>query len=303
MMGRLRESLAVRLPRLYEAALASWRPRGLVDRVRRAERPHLPVTLLTFSGIAQLPLLCQSLLSLLRAWPGLPRVLVVSDGTLDAGALGEALGWWPGPLDLAPWRSLLAELPEPERGHLAGFAARTPSGAKLASIFATARRGPTLFVDTDVLWFRYPERIDRLKPLAEHGEGSAHLLLSEDLVPSYDRELVARRLPHLAEPPFYCCGFGYAEGDLLAACDLSGLLDEAGARGIWFTEQTILAEAARRIAPTPWPADEVACPIEDWRSLRPTFPGRPWVARHYVTPVRHLFWVDALALHLRRGRI
>jgi hypothetical protein len=303
MIHRIEGSLAVRLPRLYEAALASWRPRALAERVRLAGLPCRPVTLLTFAGFAQLPLLRQSLASLLRTWPALPRVLVVSDGTLDAGSLDEAVGWWPGPIELTSWRTLLDELPQPARRHLVAFAARTPSGAKLGAIFASARRGPTLFVDTDVLWFRYPERIDRLVPLSETSTDNAHLLLSEDLMPSYDRNLVARRLPHLADPPFYCCGFGYAEGDLLAACDLSELLEEAAIRGSWFTEQTVFAEAARQIAPAPWPADEVACPVDDWRTLRPTFPDRSWVARHYVTPVRHLFWLDALALHLGWGRI
>lgn len=282
------------MPRLYEAVLASWRP------PRVTSKPPLPVTLLTFCGSRQLPLLRECLISLLRSWPELPKVRVVSDGTLSPGELDVVLDWWPGELALEPWQRSVEALEQDTRS-IRRFAERQVTGRKLAAILASARREATLFVDTDVLWFRFPDHLTHLLDRHAPGTEPATLCLSEDLIPSYDPGLVGARLPHLETPPFYCCGFGFAAGDLLAACDLGEALAWAAERGVWFTEQTIFAEAARQIAPEPWPASEVACPTADWDSLRPTFRGQPWAARHYVTPVRHLFWLDALALRLGAG--
>ena len=112
----------------------------------------------------------------------------------------------------------------------------------------------------------------------------------------YDAALVPERLPHLTRPPYFCAGLLYAAGDVLAACDVSELLDFAAERGIGVTEQTILAQADHLPGGRTWPEEEIALWEEDRASLGPSFRGCPWAARHYVGAVRHIFWRDALAL-------
>lgn len=290
MISRLRRSLAFRLPRLYRGYLELRRPGRL------AARPGLPLTLLYFTGRDQLSLLRESLLSVHRAWPRLPELAVVSDGTLERADVEAFLPWWPGSLTAYDWRELLPNRPEGPDELLARFAGREVMGRKLSAIVALARRGPVLYSDTDVLWFRYPRW---LEPLLE-SEDRPTLVVSRDTVRSYDDRLVPDRLPRLAEPPYLCAGLLFARGDVLRDSELEPILAFAAEGGVARTEQTLIAAAARRLGRESLPEDEVTAQIHDRFSLRPTFRHRPWAARHYVITVRHLFWLDALALRAAR---
>ena len=254
------------------------------------------MTFVTFGGADHRELLAQCLASLYLTWPRLPQLRIVSDGSLDAATAGRDLAWWPGSWELLSWQKLAPGLRR--RGHdgLVRFAEREPMGRKMAAVAATALDGPTLYSDVDVLWFREPSG---LAELAERpASGAPRLVMSEDCYPAYDPALVPGRLPHLAVPPFYCAGLLFAQGDFLAAAGVADLLDAAAERGIGLTEQTIFAEADRRLGGGCWPRDEIALSEDDRFSLRPSFHGRSWAARHYVGQVRHLFWRDALALRL-----
>jgi hypothetical protein len=284
-LRRVRDSVAYRSSSGYRRLLA------LLPPSRIEEKPAIPVTFLTFGGAAHRLMLRECLLSLGRAWPGRPRVRVVSDGSLDLAAVDRDLGGWKGPLEVLSWKDITARLADPRFAALVRFAERDAMGKKMAAIVASALEGPTLYCDVDVLWFRLPATLTAL--LSSPG---TKLAMSPDLRPTYDTDLVPRLLPELARPPFFCAGLLYAEGDFLAACQVSDLLEHAARQGIGVTEQTILAEADRQLGGRSWPADEIALWEEDRTSLGPSFPGRPWAARHYVGAVRHLFWRDALAL-------
>lgn len=97
-------------------------------------------------------------------------------------------------------------------------------------------------------------------------------------------------------------GFAFAAEDFLASCDLGELLAWSAAEGVRRTEQTLLAEAAHQLGGRTWPAEEIVCSVDDPLTLRPSYPGKPWVASHYVGQVRHLFWRAVLALRLGVGR-
>lgn len=285
LLTRVHGALAYRSGALY---------RRLLERLpapEMAAKPELPLTFLTFGGAGHRLMLRECLASLGSSWPRLPRVRVVSDGSLDPAAAARDLAWWKGPLEVVDWRHLAARLGEPRFAALRRFAERDAMGRKMLAIVATALQAPTLYCDVDVLWLRPPATLETL--LAAPG---AKLALSPDPYPAYDAALVPGRLPHLAEPPYYCAGLLYAEGDFLAACEVEDLLRHAAERGIGVTEQTILAEAGRQLGARSWPADEIALWDGDRATLLPSFRGRPWAARHYVGAVRHLFWRDALAL-------
>ena len=284
---RLKQSAAYRSSVIWRALLRA------LPLPRVAAKPVLPVTFVTFGGAGHRLMLAQCLASVGLTWPRLPRLRVVSDGSLDPGTTARDLAWWPGPWELLSWRDLAPGLRE--RGHdaLVRFAEREPMGRKMAAVAATALEGPTLYSDVDILWYREPA------PLAELATRLApQLVMSEDYLPAYDPALVPGHLPHLAAPPFYCAGLLFAHGDFLAAAGVADLLAEAAERGFGLTEQTIFAEADRRLGGSCWPRTDIALFEDDRFSLAPSFPGQSWTARHYVGAVRHLFWRDALALRL-----
>jgi len=285
LFARLHDSLAYR-----SGPVCRWALERL-PAPRMEARPELPLTFLTFGGAGHRTMLRECLASLGRSWPRLPRVRVVSDGSLDPAAAARELAWWQGPLEVTGWRDLAARLAAPRFEALLRFAERDAMGRKMLAIVASALEGPTLYCDVDILWFRPPATLDGL--LATRG---TRLALSPDLYPAYDARLVPGHLPHLAVPPYYCAGLAFAEGDFLAACDVDAWLRYAAEQGIGVTEQTILAEADHQLGGRTWPGDEIALWEGDRTTLGPSFRGRPWAARHYVGGVRHLFWRDALAL-------
>jgi hypothetical protein len=284
-LSRVRNSLAYRSGSLYRRLL-EWLPGP-----ETGDKPLLPLTFLTFGGAAHRLMLRECLASLGRSWPRLPRVRAVCDDSLDPAAVAGDLAGWGGPFEVLSWRDLAARLAAPRFASLMRFAERDAMGRKLAAIVASALEAPTLYCDVDILWFRFPPTLEALL-----GTPGTKLAMSPDYQPTYDPALVPGRLPELARPPYYCAGLLYAEGDFLAACEVTDLLGHAAERGIGVTEQTIFAEADRQLGGRSWPEDEIALREEDRFSMGPTFRNRPWAARHYVGAVRHIFWRDALAL-------
>ena len=286
-LARARNSAAYRSSKLYRHLL-----RLLPQPVARP-KPSLPLTLLTFGGTAHLPMIEPLLASLYLSWPRLPRVKVVSDGSLPIAAARKALAWWPGSCEIVDWTDAIPALRAAGHDPLVRFAEREPMGRKLAAVAASAAAGPTLYCDADVLWFRYPPTLADLLAAP-----APVVVMSEDPYPAYDPALVPALLPHLEAPPHSCAGFLYASGDFLSACDLGELLSHAAESGIGVTEQTILAEVNHRLGNRHWPADEIVIVESDRFSLGPSFRGRGWAARHYVGQVRHIFWRDAFALRI-----
>jgi hypothetical protein len=274
----------------YRSAWAYRRLARALPVRRPGRKPEMPLTYLTFGGAVHAEMLRESLASLCRAWPALPRLRVVSDGSLTRTAAEELLEWWPAPWSFLSWEDFLPRLTD---SNLAAFARREPMGRKLAAVVGSALDGPTLYSDVDVLWFRFPASVDRLMSSA-----GPTLAMSPDMQPMYDKALVPSLLPHLANQPFYCAGLLYAAGDFLHTRRTTGLLAYAAEHGTGVTEQTILAAVNHDLGAVSWPPDEVALLEDDRFSHAPSFINTRWAARHYVGQVRHIFWRDALALRL-----
>jgi hypothetical protein len=291
-LRRARNAAAYRSSAVYRRLLP------LLPRPKAEGKPAIPLTFLTFGGTGHRLMLEQCLFSLHRAWPVLPRVRIVTDGSLDPEQARRDLAWWPGPWELLSWRDLVPGLAACGHDRLVRFAEREPMGRKLAAIVASAAAGPTLYCDVDVLWFRFPPTLERLLAVP-----APRLAMSRDPYCAYDDRLVPGSLSELARPPFLCAGFLFAHGDFLAACRLDEVLDFAAVEGVALTEQTLLAEADRQLGGDSWPEDEIALFEQDRFSLGPSFRGCGWAARHYVGQVRHVFWRDAFALRagLRPG--
>jgi hypothetical protein len=263
-----------------------------------AGKPTAAFRLLTVAGRAQLPLLRESLLSLARSWSALPTVVVATDGSTRAEEMLGALAWWPGPVEAVEAEQLLEQLDREGVPEVRAFSRRNVMGIKLAALLVSARQAPTLAVDTDVLWFR--DFAPQVASLARAG-GDVLLRMSEDYHPSYHWEVAEALGVDLRLPPFANAGIAYLRGDLLRALDVRPALAVAANAGNFFSEQTLLAAANRVLGGGLWTPTELACFDSDAMALRVTYRDKPWAARHYVSPVRHLFWRDALALRLRVG--
>lgn len=267
---------------------------NLMPMPRVPPKPQLELILLSMCGVKHLGCLQQSLLSLYMAWSSLPKLQIVSDGSLTFPMLEKAFDWWPGTKSFSSWTRSVAYHQQKGRDSLVKFGNNNLMGRKLAIILEFAERGATLWCDSDILWFR------ELSSLPEVVKGNLPTFkMSEDYNQSYDKNLIKQGLEHLCKPPFMCAGLIFLEGDLIQACDLNRLLDIAATKSNWFTEQTIFAEAAYQLGRSYWPREKIAIFDHDQLSLKiPTYFRKDWVARHYVGPVRHIFWRDALALRL-----
>jgi hypothetical protein len=246
------------------------------------------------AGAAHLPMLVQSLRSLAVAWSRVPPLRVVGDGTVGAASLEEAFADWPAPIEVVPRDVVVDSARSAGSADLAAFAAVSPFGLKFAALVASAVERPTLFADADVLWFR--DWSGEIVALAR--AAGVVLRVSADYQPAYDVDVAGTSADTLATPPFVNSGVTFLHGALLDAVDLRPALAVAARRYSHFAEQTVLALAARRLGTPPWPPSVVACFQHDHQSLGITYRGRAWIARHYVGPVRHLFWRDAFALRV-----
>ncbi|MGA2270730.1 MAG: hypothetical protein ABSH44_19830 [Bryobacteraceae bacterium] len=234
-----------------------------------------------------------SLRTMLHAWPQLPALRVVSDGSATVDELKAALQWWQNPLEVHAWEEFAPS--GNARSTLAGcWAARHPLGRKLAVLQAIDCH-PSLWMDTDLLWF------GGLPAEAGGGRNEAALIVATDQFCAYAPELFAIARAELSPQPYMNSGLILLRRPLGELVDIERLLASAypdSAPHLW-TEQTLIALAARRHGRV-WSREEIAINVWDVHQLRPTFKGKRWSARHYTTPARDLFWRDAWWL-LARG--
>jgi hypothetical protein len=290
-LARARASFAYRSASLY---------RRLCDAAPRRHLPRKPesdTVALFLTGKRHLGLLRESLLSLYRACRILPRIRVVSDGSVEPSELREFLRWWPATLRVCGARELIAAHECRGRQRVADFARFHVMGVKMAAVLEACAAAPVLYCDVDVLWFHDPAALEAA------GERSAGVTMCPDYQMSYDRALIDRLgLHRLESEPYLNAGLMSIRGDLWAETELERWLGEALKDYNFFSEQTLFAALAKAGAAPAWSQSQVACFDSDRGSLGPTYRGTQWVARHYVTPVRHLFWRDALAIRVGIGQ-
>jgi hypothetical protein len=258
-------------------------------------KPVAPFRLLTLVGRSHVSILTESLLSIARTWDRYPEIVVATDGSIAPAEVERRLGWWPGPLRAEDGERYVSAMAREGRDDVVRFARRNPMGIKLAAVLVSAREAPTFAADSDVLWFGdFSAAVARLASRPE----PLVLCMSEDFQASYQWEIVAALGDDVRTPPWANAGVTFLKGDLLAAVDLAPGLAVAAEMGNFIGEQTLLACAARRLGAPFFPPESIVCFNSDSMTLGVTFRGRRWTARHYIGPVRHMFWRDALALRL-----
>ena len=286
---RVGDSLAYRLGPVAERALRVLPPR------RAGRKPAARFELLTLTGMRHVGLLQQMLRTMAQTWSRLPGLSVVSDGSVSAERLARDLAWWPARVTVLTRADVAADARARQLPDVAAFAECSAVGLKFAAVVLAGLAGPALYCDTDILWLRdFSAEVETLA-----GAGSDLVLQAcHDFQPAYDPRVASRAGDLLSMAPFVNTGVVYLQGPLLRDEPMRAHLRAASSSDDHFTEQTLFALATRELGSALWPSSTIACFQSDHTTLGVTYRGQPWAARHYVGPVRHLFWRDALALRI-----
>ncbi len=293
MITRAYRSISCRISTKYRESLRDWFKGRVLRRgyASLSPKPIWNMTLLLYAGAQQKEMVRECLWSIYHAWPELPRVKLVSDGSVTPSALLESIDWWPGEKKAESWEAGAEYHAQRGRVDVRTFAGNNMLGKKLSAILAAGESERVLYCDSDLLWFGGP-------PAVPDASVSAAVQLAVDLSPHYDDHLLKMlSINDLDKIPALNTGLVYASGPVYTECGLDRLMSIVAREPSYFSEQTIMAYAARKLGGRHWPLDQIILKVDDksWPIRHPS--ERPsWMARHYVGDVRHWFWRDALWL-------
>lgn len=259
----------------YSAAL----PNIVARRVK--VRRELPLDVCSYSGAAMLPEQVVSIRSLLRNAGRPRRFTVFSDGTHSARArdllcridscvqVGDVAQ--PQAADLTP--------------QMRAYFETHPTGLQLAMMMTLAIAEPTLYADSDVLFFPGAENIERL--LQDRDAPARYLA---DCHVSADERLF-RDASEQANP--VNTGLLFFRRRLDWSVALERLRDLNGAP-TFFTNQTLTQFVMHANGAEPLDDRAFVLQLDDQFIHRDLHAQSRIVARHYVNPVRHKFWTALL---------
>lgn len=242
-------------------------------------------TYVTLCGRSHIPMLRESLLSLVRNWTVVPPIIIYTDGSVDVNVLKIEFKWLEPKLQVKHWKECLREIDPITERNVIDFACKHVMGKKFAIILSNGRKQPSFWCDADVLWFA-DFNINSIQAK------SFQIIASADYQPSYSKNLLPF-YPNLLAAPYVCAGMVFINGDIMSKVDLSKMLEVALNEPDHFSEQTMVARTVVETGGKLWADDDIVCFESDKGSFMPTYINKSWVARHYVSPVRHLFWRDA----------
>jgi hypothetical protein len=221
----------------------------------------------------------------------LPDIYIITDHSLSASHCSKAISaFCRKDITIIAGSTLLSEL-DNENRYLLQFACQNPLGLKLAAILHVVKKGkPTLYCDTDVLWFKDP--FQELSGLLK--KTNFQMALSEDIQAAYDTSLIETcKLQELNSSPSFCSGILFIKRFEKEHFEIIyNLLPSVISQSTHFTEQTILAFLNKRCGN--WSLDnrKFTLLFDDKQDFLPP-KRRVVIARHYVGEVRHLMWRDA----------
>jgi hypothetical protein len=249
----------------------------LIARRHVAATEDVPFSVFAYSGESTLPEQVASLRSFLRHVGRPRRFTIVSDGTLTGRScdilknldpvvsVSASAGWVP------------KDLPQ----RIYPYLATHPTGKQMALIMSLPVDGPTLYVDSDVLFF--PGARD-LVPLAENGSASAFYLADCRL--SADERLF-RSDAEKAQPVNTGVLLLFEKLDWTLA--IRRFLDLQGSPD-FFTNQTMTHLTMHANGTCPLDNQKYVLQLDDQFVYPDRYACRNLALRHYVNPVRHKFW-------------
>jgi lipopolysaccharide biosynthesis glycosyltransferase len=289
MIRRIKNSLVFRLPLVYKKIIE---PFGLSIRKDKTQNQDFNLTILV--GKAQLSMLCETLNSIIKNFEDIPSIFIFTDNNLSPEECYKVLNWQQQTsLKVISANECISF--HKENHDLVSFAKKNPMGLKLAAILQIAAQGkPVLYCDTDVLWFGDPQLI--IKQMLANDQ--LLLSLSYDFQPAYDQSLVEKgNLSILNNPPYFCAGILlYKLTSKTIEENLARILPLAEKESNHFTEQTIFAYLNKICGGFGLDEQEFQISLKDQYHFLPN-KNNP-IARHYIGPVRHLFWRDAFFMRI-----
>ncbi|RWY57334.1 glycosyltransferase [Mucilaginibacter gilvus] len=282
MISKLKNSLAYRLPQVYKTLL------GFKSIKKAASKPQADVTIITMTGKRLISMTRLSILSIARNWVALPRLIVITDGTISTETVKQKLAFWPGELTVYDWELTASYHLEKKRHNLVKYAGEHVLGKKMAAILHYAELSPVVWLDSDILFF---SDFSALIPAANNSGFACGG--SEDYSATYDDRILKHYDNDLYQLYMFNSGLMYVYGEnLYERFAIEPLLAELRSYVYFFTEQTVFAHMASQSLGILWDLDVVKNFNGDNQSLT-AMPADNVVARHYTTNVRHLFWRDA----------
>jgi hypothetical protein len=270
----------------------AWRATGKLFFRYRPLQPGAtrPQTLLLFSDESHLDLLVENLWTLAKTWRALPHLCIVGDLGAKESVFRKALAWWPHSWEFIPYEQVEKSFLQEGRDWLVKFGRHHVFNRKLAAVLYSARKSPTVYCDSDVLWLATPRFLDASDPKAPF------LVVSRNPYPSYCEAMIDPSSQDLMQPPYSCAGLLY----LFQWPWPEAALKEWVNRALTlpphaFAEQTIFGFLARRYGGY-IPDGEIAAFFDDWWFFLPGRYRPTWSARHYFGPVRHHFHRDAFLM-------
>jgi hypothetical protein len=282
-------NVSVRLGQLALNILSRWSIKPLPPKAESG------LCYLTIGGRSHWLMLRESMFSLYKSWKKLPTITVVSDGSWSTADFYPVFSWWPGKINVLSREQIIAQADAAGERELAQYAEASAYGLKLASIVLLGRRGPLLFVDADILWFKDPADLIGPADFWAKPRGVRESNCYQH------RDMALRFCPQVLEPPFVNGSILALHGEFLTAEILRAMVHEALADpndGAF--EQTIIATAVK-LRGEFLPERLILVEFDDvdrFRSRDMQHEG--YYSRHYVNWMRHLLYRDAFKLRLQR---
>jgi hypothetical protein len=282
MLRRIKSSLAYRLPKLYRQILKLKRITVAGNKSKSTQ------VVLMMTGKYHLDMTRLAVLSIANSWDILPRLIIITDGTIAINNVIKKLSFWPGELSVQDWQETADYHSAKQRPALVNYANAHPFGKKMAIILHHANKQPVVWVDSDVLFFNDFTRYipQNIKGFACGGSEDFMAAYHEAVLKKFDFQLPA--LYHFNAGILLAFGEGIYED-----FTLENVLNAIHPDYDFCTEQTIFALIASKSLGIIWPLEVIKSFSSDTQQVK-GMATKNVVARHYTSNVRHLFWRDAI---------
>lgn len=262
-------------------------------KIKRGTRSITPYKLVYFCGRRETAYLNASLASVYKNWSNIPEVVIVTDGT-PAEFIKERLIKWPVQVDVLTWKDCAAYFRNSGNEELASYAERELWGKKFASVLYCSHHFPSLYTDSDILWFKDPGTIDTsIKPVIRMSQ-DVDFFYSEKMLETLQEKNCLQTTPFNA-------GMIYTNGEFSSFPKWEEMCNYLNTLPDHRTEQTAFAVLNNYFNKGSYYSNkEVLIRIDDTYSLKYTLKDNPDIkARHYVSVKHTTYWRDFLIMTIK----
>ncbi len=285
MIEKIKKSFAFRSRSIYEPLL---RRKVKTSRFKNEDKGDVSIVIL--SGKSHMKMMEQCLISICISWEKIPNLYIISDGSIDEEIFENQFRWWPGGKSLLKPRETIEFIEKRNMVGIKEFAKRYKKGLKIAGICRALEEGKlTIYCDTDVLWFKGVKNVKKFK---------SKMCMAQDYQACYNKGVKELESLKRNEPMNSGVMAFRGQVDFTPSEDMALQLAN---KNYDFSDQTFFAHLNSSVGGSVWSKDQIFIDNKDKFSIGPTYVNEGWAARHYVGPVRHLFWRDAFFLRFREA--